>query len=850
MTVKKVFLAAALLVFVTTPLLAANWPERPVLRAVRVETPPVIDGDLSDPAWAAAPAFTDFTQHDPNDGEPATMRTSFRIVYDDEAIYFGAMMEDPGPPTTILGRRDSFGNFDFLSINIDPQHDRLSGAAFTVTPSNMQIDSVLYNDIGEDGSWDAVWDSVARVVDEGWVAEVRVPFSQLRFPDRPVHTWGINVTRRTVRNNEWVRIVNTRKGETGFVSHFADVVGIEGIRRGRPLEIVPYAVVRSDLRSGIDTTAPFSERMQQRLDGGLDLRYALTSSLTLTGTINPDFGQVEVDPAVVNLTEFETFYPEKRPFFTEGLDIFRFGDSPARSHFNFFFSPQVFYSRRIGRAPQGTIDAPFTAGPKETTILGAAKISGKVGDGWSLGVLDAVTATERGLFVDEKGESGRQQIEPMTNYFVSRATRSLGEGSRVGFLLTSVNRNVTDELSYLRDDAVTAGIDGYTSNRDWIFEWAAAGTRVAGSEEAIRLTQTSSARYYQRPDASHVELDPTRTALTGYGGRLMASKQTGRWRPNVQVQAYSPGFEPNDIGFMPRTDIISAHGLVQYVNEQVTPRFRERQLWFGSWSNRNFDGDTIEKGIFADHFATLANYWSYRALLFLAPAGIDDRLARGGPSIRAPRSWSAGARLSSDSRKAVFFQLFGQFEGAGDGSYDRSAGISVTARPAANVSVSVSPWYRRAYDFTGYVTSFADPAATGTYGRRYVFADLDERTLEVATRLDWIVHSRLSVQLFLQPFIAAGDYSDLRSLVTARTRDFEPYGGSAPNPDFNFHSVRGSAVMRWEFRPGSALYVVWNENRAGLAPRGDFRPGRDFRAIADAPSEDVFVVKVSYWLPI
>src|SRR6185503_13420721 len=301
-----------------------------------------------------------------------TMRTSVRIVYDDAAIYFGLKADDPHPPTALLVRRDSFVPSDFFSINIDPQLDRLSGNAFTISPSNVQVDTVLYNDIGEDITWDGVWSSATKTVPDGWIAEVRVPFSQLRFPEKPVHVWGINITRRTVRNNEWVRIVNTKKGETGFVSHFADIVGIEGIHRGRPLELVPYAVGRSDVMSRVDRSDPFVDQMKFRNDAGLDVKYGITSNLTLTGTINPDFGQVEVDPAVVNLSQFETFYPEKRPFFTEGLNIFNFGDSPAGSHFNFFFPPSVFYTRRIGRSPQASIDAEFVGGPTDTTILGAA----------------------------------------------------------------------------------------------------------------------------------------------------------------------------------------------------------------------------------------------------------------------------------------------------------------------------------------------------------------------------------------------------------------------------------------------------------------------------------------------
>ncbi|HKR63280.1 MAG TPA: DUF5916 domain-containing protein [Thermoanaerobaculia bacterium] len=830
---------------------AANWPERPVLHAVRVSTPPVIDGDLSDAAWQSAPEFTDFTQHDPNDGQPATMRTSIRVLYDDKAIYFGAQMDDPQRPTALLARRDSFLNYDFLSINIDSQHDHLSGAAFTVTPSNMQVDSILFNDIGEDGSWDAVWDSTAKIVPTGWVAEVRVPYSQLRFPDRDKHVWGINITRRTVRNNEWVRIVNTKKGETGFVSHFADLDGIEGIHRERPFEVVPYVVGRSDLFSGVNRNDPFVDTFDHRADGGLDLKYALTSNLTLTGTINPDFGQVEVDPAVVNLSEFETFYPEKRPFFTEGLNIFAFGDSPARSHFNFFFPPRMFYSRRIGRSPQGNVNADFVSAPVETTILGAAKVTGKLGNGWSVGVLDALTNAERARFVAGP-VSGRQQVEPMTNYFVSRVTKEIGASSRVGMLVTSVNRRLPDELSSLRRNSLGLGVDGYTSflAKSWVFEWSASGSRVAGSEQAIALTQQSSSRYFQRPDAEHVEFDPTRTSLSGWAGKAMVSKQTGRWRPNMQVQAFSPGFETNDAGFMLRTDNISAHALMQYVNETPTKHHRDRNVWFGAWTNRNFDGDTVDRGFFADAFGTLQTYWTWRASLFLTPSALSDTLTRGGPLARKRSSWSSDQSIGSDARKPFSFSVDGHLEGNDDGSYVRSGGVSLNLRPSSNLMLSVSPYYSRSHDFTQYVTARVDPAATETYGKRYVFANLEQRSFELGTRVDWTLSAHLSFQLYMQPFVASGDYHDYHSLARARTADYVPYTGTIADPDFNFRSVRGSAVVRWEFRPGSALYVVWNENRADVAPIGDFRFSRDLRAIPDAPSHDVFLVKVSYWLPL
>lgn len=830
---------------------AANWPERPVLRAVRATTSPAIDGELSDPAWQTAPEFTDFTQHDPDDGKPATLHTSVRILYDDDAIYFGATMADTHPPTGLLVRRDTFAQFDFLSINIDPEHDRLSGAAFTVTPSNVQVDSILFNDIGEDGTWDAVWSSATKVSAHGWTAEVRVPFSQLRFPEKSSHVWGLNITRRTVRLNEWARIVNTPKGGTGFVSNFADVEGLDGIRRGRPLEIVPYAVVRSDVLTRAERSNPLLDRFDHRVDVGLDVKYGLTSSLTLTGTINPDFGQVEVDPAVVNLSQFETFYPERRPFFTEGLNLFDFGDTPAPSHFNFFFPPSLFYSRRIGRSPQGGIDAPYTTAPAETTILGAAKVTGKLGNGWSIGVLDALTATEHGRFVDG-ATSGRRQVEPLTNYFVSRATKEIGARSRVGLMFTSVDRSLPDELNALRDSAVTLGVDGYTSfdEKSWVLEWSGAGSRVAGSEEAIALTQLSPSRQYQRPDAEHVELDPARTSLTGWQGRAMISKATGDWRPIFQIQANSPGFETNDVGFMQRTDIISAHGVMQYVNQRPSGNYRERHVWFGAWTNRNFDGDTIEKGVFVDHFATLRNFWTYRAALFVSPGALSDRLTRGGPLVRTRSGWSSDLSVGSDDRKTFTLSIDAHLERNDDGSHATSGGVSLVARPASNLRISVSPYFSRSHEANQYLTALPDAAATGTFGKRYVFSEIEQRAFELSTRVDWTLNSRLSFQLYMQPFIASGDYHDHHSLAGARTSDYVPYTTAVAEPDFNFRSVRGSAVVRWEFRPGSALYVVWNENRADVEPVGDFSFRRDLRAIPTAPSHDVILVKLSYWLPL
>lgn len=793
------------LALLTIPVRAANWPERPQLHAVRATVPPKIDGDLSDAAWQSAPEFTDFTQHDPDDTKPATLPTSVRIVFDDQAIYFGLKMTDTHPPTALLVRRDNFTQSDFLAINIDPQLDRLSGNCFAVYPTNVQFDTVLYNDIGEDNSWDGVWQSATQIVPDGWIAEVRVPYSQLRFPDRDVHVWGLNITRRTLRLNETVRIVNTPKGQTGFVSHFADIVGIEGIRRGRPLEVVPYTVARSDLRTRFEGPV---DRTDTRADGGLDLKYALTPTLTLTGTINPDFGQVEVDPAVVNLGQYETFYPEKRPFFTEGVSIFQFGDSPAPARFGFMFAPDPFYSRRIGRDPDGS----------DARIFAASKLTGKLPGGWSIGILDAMTDAADG-----------------TNYFVSRGTKEIGDGSRMGFMATSVN-------SSEQRSAATLGVDGYTSffRKSWILEGSLTGSRITGDEAQIAAAQRSPARYYDRPDASHVDFDPTRTALDGWGGRVQMSKVTGIWRPIMQVQAYSPGYETNDIGFMQRTDIISSSFVMMHTDQTTGKRTRERNLWFGTWNNRNFDGDTLERGVFADWFVTTTNYLRPRAALFLVGESFDDRLTRGGPVVRRPAGWSSDLKFGTDERKRYVFEVAAHLEGNREHSYYRQLGVALEARPAANIELEIEPSFTRAHEYNQYVTN-----ADG----RYVFAEIEQRSFEIGARMDLTLTPKLSFQLYLQPFISSGDYHDFHELAEPRTRDYVPSTYSDAL-DFNFRSVRGSAVVRWEFRPGSALYVAWNENRAHDENVGDFRLGRDLRAIPNAPSHDVFLIKVSYWLPM
>lgn len=852
---KVTAIALALLTAVT--LTAQDAKTRPTYQAVRAAQAPSIDGDLSDAAWQNAPEITGFTQREPNEGQPATQQTRVKVVYDDEAIYFGLMMEDTGQPTPLLARRDSdLNNGDYVRISIDSQQDRLNGAAFVVNASNVQADSILYNDIYDDSSWDAVWSSATKTVANGWTAEVRIPYSQLRFPDKDVHTWGFNVARWNARLREASRLVHTPKTESGFVSRFADLGPISGIHPKRGLEIVPYGVARTDLYSR--EANPFIQPSAHRMDAGVDVKYSLTSSLRLTGTINPDFGQVEVDPAVLNLSQFETFFPEKRPFFTEGADVFRFGNGPANSRwgFNMWF-PTFFYSRRIGRSPQGSINADWMDAPGETTILGAAKLTGKVGKKWTVGVLDAVTDEEEGWY-RLGNEVGKQVVEPMSNYLVARATREYGKDSRAGFMFTSIHRSVDDNLApVLRSSAYFGGIDGYTLMRDktWIFEWLGGGTLVNGSADAIARTQNNPARYYARPDAEHIEFDPTRTSLTGWMGRAMLAKQKGKWRPNLQVQMLSPGLELNDVGFLPRTDAISAHAVLHYINSDVNKYTREISVWGAQHQNRNFDGDVTSQGNGIDAFAQLKNYWRVFAWGGTQVAHLDDRITRGGPAMIYRGHYYYGFGFSNDTRKK-FFAEFRNERVVDDfgGTFDYY-GTTFTYRPRPSLRFSITPSFSDLHEVAQYVTTIYDRNYAPTYGNQYVFGTLDQKTVNVGVRSEWTMNARLSLQVYLQPFVSSGDYHDFKHLTRARDDEFTPLTAEEAdtyvgNPDFNFRSVRGSAVLRWEFRPGSAMYVVWNENRSDVVDTGDFKLRRDFSALPDAPSQDVFLVKFSYWLPM
>lgn len=893
-------LASITLVALGSPLAAAAQTSsgmlsasRSTLAAVRLATAaPVIDGRLDDAAWEQAAVAADFTQSYPDPGEAPTQRTEVRILYDAQHLYVGARMFDTRPDSIAapLARRDATGLYsDWLHLVLDSRHDRRTAFRFSVNPRGVQRDVYHFDDGNEDGSWDAVWEVATQIDSLGWTAEYRIPLSQLRFGGTAAETrtWGLQIMRDLARRGERASWSPWTRNDAGFVSRFGVLAGLEGVRPPRALEVVPYTTARLERAPG-DPDDPFYARTDPGAAIGADLRLGLPLGMTLSATINPDFGQVEADPAEVNLTAFETFFSERRPFFTEGVDIFRFGDTRAQNKYGF---QEYFYSRRIGRAPQRRLAGPdyvYVDAPQQTRILGAAKLSGRTPGGWTVGALNAVTGRESARYVDRDGMRHSAPVEPLSNYFVGRLRRDLRDGATVvGGILTATNRDLADDVftPILHRAAYVAGADFLHTwaNRSWSMSGYWVGSRVEGSAQALLGTQRNSAHYFQRPDADHLTLDEARTSLAGHMAEL-AVQRSGNWDASLQLKQASPGFEMNDLGFHGRVDYRSVSTFLgRRVNQPQGP-FRNHSYYGYTSHAWNFGGDRILDGYALGANGTLRNFWSAGLNAGIRPEYLNDRLTRGGPVARTPAQWNASLWVESDPRQAISFGGEAWRRGDASGAGERGIGVGIDLRPSPAVRLRLRPTLSRNESTAQYVRAVADPAAEQTFGARYVFADLEQTTFAMETRLDWTFSPRLSLQLFAQPFVSAGDYYGFKEFRAPRRFEFDVYGadrgtvcridgvyvidplaardcpaelpaaGDAGfrvrfgDPDFNVRSLRGNAVLRWEYRPGSTLFLVWQQQRSGAAALGDFDFSRDAGAIFRAPAHNVFLIKASYWI--
>jgi len=666
----------------------ASAPARVVreVRAARAAAAPVIDGRLSDAGWILAPAATDFTQRDPDEGKAPSRRTEVRFLYDDAALYVGARMFEntASSVTRRMSTRDGSPDADTISIYLDPMHDGLTGAIFRVSAANVQQDSILYNDTWTDGSWDAVWESAVSVDEQGWTAEIRIPFSQLRFAPGESQTWGVNVERQVRRTNESSWLAMVPKSENRLASRMLDLTGLDGVRPARRIELLPYVAGRTDFIQPASSGNPFNDGSRVFSSAGLDIKWGVTSNLTFNAAVNPDFGQVEVDPAVVNLTAFETFFQEKRPFFLEGSQIFNnFGRLGANDEWGFNNAPpRLFYSRRIGRAPQLTASGDYVDAPTATTILAATKLTGKTSNGWSIGLLNAVTGDEFAQ-TQTGATAARALVEPLSNYNVARVQRDVGTRWGLGFLTTAVNRRLSDDRQRdgLASGAYVYGVDGYwfaDKKQVWAINANIAGSTVVGSTSLIDTLQRAPQRYFQRPDEPHLHYDPTRTSLSGFTGRINLNRNQGKyWRMNAALWTGSPGFESNDLGFYGTGDRAGAHAVLLVRDTEPHRWARQWSAWAAKWWAWNYGRERQGDGWDTFWNWQFPNYWSVNGNFGGQRRVLDDRLTRGGPVAATTPSAYWNVNVNSDSRK--------RFRSAGTPltTGTRPAGTPITLAPGS-----------------------------------------------------------------------------------------------------------------------------------------------------------------------
>jgi hypothetical protein len=813
--------------------------------AIPVTSPVVIDGRLTEPVWEQAPSISEFVQREPAEGEAPSQRTDARIAYDDSALYVAVRAHDTEPDRIVgmLTRRDQRTPSDWIKIVVDSYFDRRSAYEFAVNPVGVKIDRYYFNDGASDDSWDAVWDvQISRDAD-GWAAEFRIPFSQLRFNHDEGAPVGFAVIREIGRLAETSTWPLLSRNANGFVSQFAELRGLRMAGAPKKLELLPYMVGSVALSPASDS--PLAERTDPDGSIGLDAKYALRPGLTVTATVNPDFGQVEADPAVVNLDAFETFFQERRPFFVEGSGTFQFNVDC-----NDGACTGLFYSRRIGRAPQGAAaldDHEYATSPVAATILGAAKLSGRIGR-FSIGALSAVTAAEDALIAGASLSRRTQVIEPMAGYTVMRARREFANQSNVGFMLTSTNRRLVSDVSFLPEDAYTGGVDydiRFSPRFNISGFWA--GSRVEGSTEAIERLQKNTVHAFQRPDADHVELDPTRDVLSGHAGAISFGKIGGeKTRFSANYGFKNPGFDMNDLGFQRRADERFVSHWFQ-MRDMVPGRFTRSFIWnLNQYAGWNFAGDQLWSGGNINMHWTWKNFYSTSFGFNLNGAPFRDRITRGGPGVLGNASVGSWQNFGTDNRKSLSAFWNSYFESDRQGTTRINLGPSVTWRPTTATSVSTGFRYNINNDDAQWVTN--ETVADRT---TYVFARLRQRTSAFTFRVNYTLTPELSIQTYAEPFVSAGRYSDYKELVNGRAPEYGDryrsydYSGNA---DFNVRSFRTTNVLRWEYKPGSSLFVVWQQNRSGFDEVGTFDFGRDYGAAFSAPAYNVFLVKFSYWL--
>ena len=851
---------------------SSSGPPHKQIRAVRLHgTSVTIDGRLDDAAWAQAAWINDFVQKLPHEGAPPSDSMRLAILYDDEALYVGARMysRDPSKIQAPLSRRDNTAQAEHVWVSFDSYHDRRTAYSFGVTASGVRMDwyHATDNEDDQDAGFDPVWEAKAHIDELGWTAEMRIPFSQLRFTNQLVQVWGFNAKHAIPATNETVFWVAVPTNRAGWSSFMGELVGIKGVKPSRRLELMPYGAADSRLQSGVAPADPFNGGANLRGRAGADIKMGLGPNITLDGTVNPDFGQVEADPAVVNLSAFEVFFDERRPFFTEGSRLLR-GNGPS-----------YFYSRRIGASPTCDASGDFVQCPQNATILGAAKVTGRLPSGMSVGALAAVTARESARTYDSTTRAfSRVEVAPPAGYGVTRVQQEFGASkSVVGVTLTTVHRDLDALLapSYTQH-AYAGGVDGVLrwDRGAYVLSGSLGFSHLRGDRHAIDRVQRSAVHFFQRPDAHYLTYDSMRTTFTGSVANLAFSKTKGNWLYDFEAGWESPAYDPNDAGRLGNADGRFAFAGIRYRQTKPHGWYQNYNFALSGQTEYDFGGD--RQFLFSELYGevNLKNFWNLSAYFDYLPRAFDHSATRGGPTMAVPASWNYVIRLSNSFVAKTYWEgriFYGEDELGGQTYRLRG---EFTFRPSTRLQFSAKPNYLRVIAPRQYVTTFVGGGPAATYGSRYVFARIDQSTFLMQLRANYTIGPDLTLELYGEPFAASGRYYGLGELAQSRTFRLREYGtdgttigrdaggnytitnnGGADtlqidNPDFNILSFRSNAVLRWEWRPGSTLYLVWAQNRFGYQPTARLVGFRDLADSFGAQGDNFFAVKISYWIPV
>ncbi len=828
-----------------------------------------IDGILDDEGWKLAKWEGDFIEWEPDENTPPSQPTKFKIVYDKKFLYvaFRCYDTEPDKIEKRLSRRDNFVG-DGVAILIDSYNDKQNAFVFIVTAAGVKVDEfATENGNNFDDSWNPIWYTASNLDDEGWTAEMKIPFSQLKFGKSKEQIWGLECSRMVFREDEWSVWQRLPQDASGMVSEFGELRGLMDIQPQKQLEIQPFMVNQLETYPK-ESGNPFRDGSDFILNGGLDAKIGITNDLTLDLTMNPDFGQVEADPGAIALDGFQIFFEERRPFFVENKNIFDYEFADRNDN--------VFYSRRIGRSPQGSpdlIDGEFADQPTNTTILGAAKFSGKTKKGWSLGLLESVTG-KMYADVDANGERREELVEPLTNYLVGRAQKDFNNrNSYIGGIFTATNRKLESNLNYLREAAYTGGFDFRHNwkNRKYYLEGNIVASHIVGSEEAIENVQKSITHLFQRVDADHVEVDPSQTSMTGTGGKLEVGKAGGgNWRYEGGVIWRSPELELNDVGFLRQADEIKQYAEVQRLFLKPTNFYRRIRLELEQQTTYDFEGNYNRVQYQFEGFINYKNNWWTELGGAHKPRIFSNTVLRGGPRWRWSDENFGYLFFGSDQRKKFNFTLGYINSQAAENNFSLQRYVlRFRYQPFDAFSLSVSTEYEENPNKTQYVDELD---FNGT--PRYITGNIDQRTFSTSVRFNYSLNPDLSIQFYGEPFISRGTYTDFNFVndpiaekldrrVTlfdenqlSRTNNTGSYfvdenlDGNTDyeiaDPDFSFVQFRSNLVVRWEYIPGSEIFLVWSQGVTGFGDPMDSLGSNLDAQILNQKMDNTFLIKATY----